>query len=117
MLAYVVPKMFIVNSDIDARLEREQIDSEWRQAEAQRLLLPWPRSRKRRAPGRPNRQELYVDAIYRALETKSLPAGLESSNVPGWWHAGMELVRTADRAIEEMKEWSVDGRVHSNFTQ
>jgi hypothetical protein len=104
----MVPKKLVHTSDREARLEREKLDSEWRQSEAKRLSLPWPRSRKRRPPGRPSRQQQFEDAIYRALEIKSLPDGLDSSTVPGWWHPGMDLVRSADQVMEEMMELSVE---------
>ena len=101
MLAYMVPKKLAPVSDGDARLQRARLDAEWKQAEAERLSLLWPRPRKR-AAGRPSRQQLFSDAIYKALEVKSLPGGLESSSVPGWWQPGMALVRTVADVREEM---------------
>ena len=108
MFAYMIPKQSCLVSDRQARLNQEKLDEEWRQAEAHRLLLPWPRPRKSVAPGRPSRQEKFEDAIYTALQMKRLPMGLESSTVPLWWMPGMELVRTVHNTIEEMKELSTE---------
>ena len=69
----------------------------WRCAEAERLGLRWPLSRKRkRHVGRPSNQDLFHAEISKALWSGSLPDGLTSADLPSWWHPGQPLVQTAE---------------------
>ena len=69
----------------------------WRCAEAERLGLRWPLSRKRkRHMGRPSNQDLFHAEISKALWSGSLPDGLTSADLPSWWHPGQPLVQTAE---------------------
>ena len=89
MLAYMVPKApHALERDGEARAERARLAEAWKRSQADRLDLSWPRPGKRATPGRPSGQQLFNAEIYKALEKESLPEGLESTLVPGWWHGG-----------------------------
>ncbi|CAK0809199.1 unnamed protein product [Prorocentrum cordatum] len=109
MLAYMAPARVARASDPAARAARERAAAEWKRAEAERLGIPWPRPRVHKRVGRPSRQEHFHDAIYFALGKQSLPEGLETADVPGWWERGMGLVRTVAVATEDMQQAALGG--------
>ena len=56
MLRYMVPARLVrADGDPAARAAREKAAAEWKQTEAERLGLPWPRPQARKGPGRPSR--------------------------------------------------------------
>ena len=103
LLAFAVPKAQAERSR-QQRLDAEVAADQQRQQLATELGLPWPQQRRVARPGRPSRQYLWEQALYRAIQEDRLPENTPRE-VPVWYRKGpiISQEEALEGRVEEAK--------------
>ena len=100
LLAFAVPKARAERSQ-QQRLDAELAADQDRQQLASELGLPWPQQKGVARPGRPSRQFLWEQALYRANQEDKLPENTPRE-VPAWYRKGSII--SQEEALEGLVE-------------
>ena len=68
-------------------------------ASAAAVGLPWPQPRKSRGAGRPGRQQLWIDELYRRIHAGEVLPPTVTTKVPAWWKPGQPLTMNFDTEV------------------
>ena len=63
----------------------------WKAEAAAAVGLPWPQPKKPRGVGRPGRQQLWRDELYRLIHAGEVLPPTVTADVPAWWKPAQAL--------------------------
>ena len=98
IVSYVSPGRPVLKTEtvVEDRRKRQR-------ATCLELGIPWPIKLPRKRRGRPSRECLWLEAVYRAIMADSVPEGM-TLQCPKWWRRGDPLVRRGDDVEFEMSQ-------------
>ena len=100
LIAFAVPKAQAELSRVERLVAEDKRDRQ-RERMAAQVGLAWPPQRSRTGPGRPTRQSLWEQALYRAIRDLTLSANVQRK-VPRWWRGGS--IASEEMALERVVE-------------